>query len=134
MEPTPFHHASLQGASSQAALVLYSPVQTQMQPTLPPFAETLGTSMDECVCVCGGASSLLPKLMLGALPEKAFVYSQGAMYGESALPGDTEGNGPADGCTLVLLLARAHRPLTASTQRPPTGDSPLLPSVLRSMM
>lgn len=54
MEPTPFHHASLQGASSQAALVLYSPVQTQMQPTLPPFAETLGTSMDECVCVCGG--------------------------------------------------------------------------------
>lgn len=42
MEPTPFHHASLQGASSQAALVLYIPVQTQMQSTLPPFAETLG--------------------------------------------------------------------------------------------
>lgn len=42
VEPTPFHHVSLQGASSQAALILCSPVQTQMYPTLPPFAETLG--------------------------------------------------------------------------------------------
>lgn len=60
------------GISGQAALILCSPVQSQMSPPLVTFhRETLGHSVDDG----GGVLLLLPKLMCVCLPEKALAYS-----------------------------------------------------------